>query len=471
MVSIKPKVGVFLITATWFRKVGMQRSVSELTNEIDEIAQSIVKDLSEFSIPMFDGVISSIEVAEKAASKAATEDIDALLISSLIWCEDIVLKTILKKFIKKPVIFAIFMPYKDFKTYMSVDDMLKGTGTVGALQMSGFLSRGGIDYEPVCGFYKDATLFGDIKKHLYSIVIKKELKDIICGVLPFRCDQMTTTYVDEFNLHKIYGINLKYIENARVKSVAQSTSASEIDEYRTWLKGLNIKIEVDETNLLEGIKYSIALEKVVKEENLKILAINDVCSEMHDAFGMRPCLVNPWLSEYGISVAMEADIAAGIAMHILSCFTSSNPFYSELLCGNISENSVLMGHIGYYDYQNNDPNYPVRIISDPEYKNSDRFTGACIYYKYKPGPVTMVNSVYDGTRIKWTTIEGTSLEGPPKLEGYCHAYCKFEKPIKDFLIESVRSGVSQHWSIIPGMIAEDLKIVARWNNIAYSVLK
>ena len=57
------------------------------------------------------------------------------------------------------------------------------------------------------------------------------------------------------------------------------------------------------------------------------------------------------------------------------------------------------------------------------------------------------------------------------LPAWVNQFNELIKTIKDFLIESVRSGVSQHWSIVPGLIAEDLKIVARWNDIAYSVLK
>ncbi|MBM3705330.1 MAG: hypothetical protein FJW66_02285, partial [Actinobacteria bacterium] len=416
------------------------------------------------------GVIFSARSAIETARKAKSADVDALLISPLMWCEDYILKTILKELPGKPVIFCTVMPYKGFKKVMSVDEMLKGTGTVGSLQMSGFLKKENINYKSVVGYYSDEQMYSEIEKHLRAVALARQLKDTRCGVLPFRCDQMTVTYVDEFNLHNLYGIELEYLELQRIKDIAQSSGRNEIEDLRSLIDKCSFEIEVDDANLTEAIKYSLALEKVIIEKKLKILAINDVSEEMHKCFGMRPCLVNPRLTEYGISVPMEADIAAGIAMHILAEYTGVSSFYSEILCASLQDNTFLAGHAGYYNFDNCDPEYPVKVISDPEYKNSDRFTGACMHYKYRPGPVTAVNSIYDGTRLKWTAIEGQSLQGPPKLEGYCHVYCKIDKPLVEFFNEAIESGVSQHWVYTPGHIADDLEILCRLNSIKYTRL-
>ena len=199
-------------------------------------------------------------------------------------------------------------------------------------------------------------------------------------------------------------------------------------------------IEVDEKNYNESIKYALALEKVVKEEKLRFLAINDVIEEMHKCFGLRPGIVNPRLTEYGITISMEADVAAAIAMYMIKEYKDCSPFYTEIFCVNLSENTLLMGHAGYHDYVNSDPIYPIKIVTDPEYKNSKPFSGACIYYKYKPGPVTIVNSIYDGETLRWSVIEGESLEGPPKLEGNPHLHCRIKKPLKDFFEENLKMG-------------------------------
>jgi L-arabinose isomerase len=466
-ISLKPKVGLFLITGGWIREVGLQNSSSSLSDEADLIAETININLSEFADISFSGVIYSEELARQAVINAKKYDVEVLLISPLMWAEDILLKTVLKEFSKIPLIFVTFLPYTAFKDFMSFEEMIKGCGVVGSLQMSGFLRREGYFYEPVVGYYKDRGVYEEIKKNIMAIKVSENLKNLKVGVLPFRCDQMTVTYVDEFDMHKLYGIELKYLELQAVKDVAQSFSKDEIENFKSLLLAQGLVIEVDERNLNEGIKYSLALEKIIKDSSLKVLAMNDVIEEMHNCFGMRPCLVNPRLSEYGVNVSMEADIAAGIAMHILNLYTNIVPFYTEILCADLENNTFIMGHAGYYNYANSDPDYPVKVVSDPEYKTVDRFTGACIYYKYKPGPITIINSIYDGSRLKWTAIEGESLAGPPILEGDPHVHCKLEKPLKKFFKETIKSGVSQHWIVVYGHIADDLKILCEWNNINY----
>ncbi|GAI25477.1 unnamed protein product, partial [marine sediment metagenome] len=208
-------------------------------------------------------------------------------------------------------------------------------------------------------------------------------------------------------------------------------------------------MEVDQKNLTEGIRYAIALEKVISDERIGIFVMNDIIDEMHACFGLRPCLTNPRLSASGVVVTMEADIAAGIAMCILRLFTGKSPFYAELYTADLEKNAFLMGHPGYHDSINHDEKYPVKIVPDVEYENSDPFSGACTFFKYKPGPVTVVNSVYNGEKLRWTVFEGYSLQGPPKMEGSCHLFCRIETPIKEFCNRAIQIGVSQHWPEIP----------------------
>jgi L-arabinose isomerase len=463
--DLKPKIGVFLMTGGWFREVGLQPSASNLSGDIEQIASSILKELSKFAECSFSGIVYSEESAKNAAKKAKSIEPDAILVAPLIWSEDIIIKTILKEFSSEPIIFCNFMPYERFKDFMYFDDMLKGCGIVGSLQMSGFLKKEGYKFQPVVGYYKNQAIYNEIRQHLKAVSVNKDLKNLKCGVLPFRCDQMTVTYVDEFNLHKLYGIELKYLELSEVKNIAQSFTKDEISRFKADLIDMGFVIEVDNKNLEEGIKYTLALEKIIKKSGLKALAMNDVIEEMHNCFGLRPCLVNPALSEYGISISMEADIAAVTAMHVLNQFTGDETFYTEILCADLKNNSFIMGHAGYYGYKNCDPGYPVKIVSDPEYKTTDRFSGACMYYKYKPGPVTIVNSIYDGIRLRWTVAEGTSLEGPPLLEGDPHVHFSLDKPLETFFKEIIKIGVSQHWIVVNGHIADDLEILCQWNDI------
>ncbi|MBC8181791.1 hypothetical protein H8E88_11790 [candidate division KSB1 bacterium] len=467
MEKLKPKIGILFITSGWFREVGLQTSASPLSDEVQKIASEIIGNLPAFCEPIYNGVIYSTEDAEIAAQKINQANVDGLIISPLMWCEDQILLAALKNLPELPILICTFFPYESLPDYLDFPTMLKGSGSVGTLQMSGLLKREEYNYKSVAGYYRDENLFAEIQSHCLSFGIKQLLKKTRCGILPFPCDQMSTTFVDDFNIRKLYGVELKYLELQRFKKEAEKVTTNEIENFISITKGKCIEIEVDQKNLNEGAKYALAMEKVVLQEQLNILAMNDVCNEMHDCFGLRPSLTNPQLSESGLVVSMEADVAAGIGMFIMRQLTGETPFYTEPLTADWEKNAILLGHAGYHDSSNCDEKYSVKIIPDAEYKNSDPFTGACTYFKYKPGPVTVVNSVYNGKRLQFIAFEGNSLPGPPVLEGNCHLLCETNIPLKTFYEQVIQTGVSQHWIVIGGSHLKELAILCSWLNIDY----
>ncbi len=462
-----PKLGVLFTTSGWFRDVGLQTPSADVTKEVDALAEETVGRLTAFSEVVCDGVLYSEEMAARAAERIRREDVDGLLIAPLMWCEDQILRAGLKKLGGIPALLCFFLPYDTLPDLVGYQEMIKGSGLVGILQISGFLKREGYNYRTVTGYYRDELLYDTLRRHVGAFAVRRALKDVTCGVLPFRCDQMSTTYVDEFSLRKRYGVELKYLELRRFRDEAENISQDEIDVFTELLKKEGQVIEVDEKNLSEGVRYALAMEKIIFDEAIDIFAMNDIIEEMHACFGLRPCLSNPRLSDAGVVVTMEADIAAGVCMYVLQHFTEKTPFYAELFTADLEKNAFLMGHPGYHSTRMRDERYPVRIVSDVEYENTDPFTGAATFFKYRPGPVTAVNSVYNGERLRWTIFEGFSLEGPPKMEGTPHLFCRVETPVHKLCSRAVQIGVSQHWIVVPGHIKNELEELCEWLDIEY----
>ena len=149
-------------------------------------------------------------------------------------------------------------------------------------------------------------------------------------------------------------------------------------------------------------------------------------------------------------------MGSAAAMLALRAFSGSSPFYTEPLIADYDAGVMIMGHAGYHDATNADPSIPVRVIPDVEYESSDRFTGAASYFKYRAGPVTAVNSVWDGERLRWCCVEGESLPGAARLEGNAHVVFRPAIELVELWSGAVRAGVSQHWLFIPGHVGRDL---------------
>ena len=459
MSGSKPRLGVLLVTSGWFRDVGLQGAGSDTTQEVSRAGAAVIKRLEEFTDTVYDGVIFSTTDAEKAARRILAADIDGVLLAPLMWCEDAIPRAALAILKGLPLILWTCSPGPSLPDFVPFQVMLRGSGAVCTMQLSGMLRREGTAYRSVAGHAEDPVVFREIKSLVRAMAVRRYFKGARIGMLPFPCDQMSSTWVDEFGLRTRYGIELRHLELERVKRLAAETEPREVAAFREAIIRSGARIEVDERNLQEGIRYAVALERLVREERLSGLAMNEVISEMHASFGLRPCLCNPALGSSGAVVSMEADIGAVAAMLALRLFTGESPFYTEPFSADYESNSILMGHAGYHDTANADPGVPVRIINDVEYENSDAFTGAASFFKYRSGPVTAVNSVWDGEGLRWCCIEGESLPGPAKMDGNSHLVFQPAGPVKEFFRRVVEIGVSQHWLFIPGHHAADLALL------------
>jgi len=448
--AVRPRLGILLVTSGWFRDVGLQGADSDTTREVARAGAAVVKRVEEFATPVCDGVLFSAPEAERAALRMRSEGVDGVLLVPLMWCEDAIPRAALRLLVDVPLVLWTWSPAPALPEFVPFQLMLRGSGPVCTMQLSGMLRREGRPFWSVAGHAGDAAVFDEIRSIAHAMAVRRALGEARVGLLPFPCDQMSGTWVDEFGLRARHGVELRHLELERFRRAASECPEEEVRRFRGDLLESGARVEVDERNLEEGIRYAIAMERVMREERLSALAMNDVIPEMHSCFGLRPCLSNPALSSAGEVVSMEGDVGAAVAMLALRLFTGEPPFYTEPLSIDDASGSMLMGHAGYHDAANADPSAAVRIVSDPEYENSDRFTGAVSFFKCRPGPVTAVNSIWDGDGLRWCLVEGESLAGPAKTEGDSHLVFRPAIGSKEFAREAVGIGVSQHWVFVPG---------------------
>jgi L-fucose isomerase-like protein len=456
----RPRLGVLLVTSGWFRDVGLQGAGSETSSEVAAAGAALVARFGEFADTVCDGVLFSVEEAGKAAREIRAAEVDGLLLVPLMWCEDAIPRAALSLLEGLPLLLWTWSPTAAIPAFLPFQSMLRGSGAVCTMQLSGMLRREGRPFQALAGHAGDETVFAEIRDFALAFATRRLLRGARVGLLPFPCDQMSTTWVDEFALRSRYGVQVRHLELERFRRAAAEVSEGELAALRKVLKDGGAEVKVDGRNLAEGQRYALAMKRVAAEEGLRALAMNDVIAEMHESFGLRPCLCDPGLSAAGLVVSMEADLGAAVAMLALRSFTGDSPFYTEPLSLDWEGNTLVMGHAGYHDTANADPDQPLRIVNDIEYENSDRFTGAASWFKYRPGPVTGVNCVWNGERLRLSCVEGESLPGPPALEGNCHLRFRPDVPLVDFIRRAVESGVSQHWVFVGGHRAEALRRLA-----------
>ena len=179
---IKPKFGILFFTSGWFREVGLQTSSSNITEEVDKIGDEIVTNFSQFMEPVYSGVIFSEAEARDAAREIKAADVDGIIICPLMWCEDQIFREALKMLPGLPLIICGLFPYRSLSDFVGYQEMIKGSGMVGILQMSGFLRREGYFYRPVSGYCRDPEVYEEIKEYCLALAIARKLKKVRCGI-------------------------------------------------------------------------------------------------------------------------------------------------------------------------------------------------------------------------------------------------------------------------------------------------
>jgi L-arabinose isomerase len=342
---------------------------------------------------------------------------------------------------------------------MSMRDLFRASGPVGAVQASAPLKRLGKKFAFAFGSYKNKDAIKSIVEFSRACKTARELKNATIGVLPYRCDQMTGTYVDEFRLKKEIGPELKYISVNDYSRICAGIPDESVEAFVRDLK-VNFKVAdgVTEAGLAKAARVSLGLAKLVEKYRLDALAIEDVSEELHRVIGLRPCLYVPALFERAV-VSMEAEVGGAVALLRLKKLARKAPMYAEMFTFDEDENCLLVGHAGIHDIDLAESRDTVLIEPDGEYVESER-DSCWMRFRARSGHVTMLSLFCDVDRFKMVVSSGECLGGKEKLLGSPHAYVKIATPLAEFFEKAIKTGMTQHWALVHGDVVNELIALA-----------
>ncbi|MBL7199489.1 MAG: hypothetical protein ISS56_05025 [Anaerolineae bacterium] len=456
----RPKVGLLLLTAEWFSQIGASQGVFQgLSHLLDVDAANIEQALGVYLEVVNPGVLATRAQVSEAIERFEREGIDALVACQITWGEDRLILDAVEKLPQTPLLLWCYAPFRRLPVPMTMRDLFRASGPVGAVQASGPLKRLGKAFGFAFGSYEDKEAIHRIVAYAKAAQTVRELRRATIGVLPYRCDQMTGTYVDEFRLRKEVGPTLKYISVQDYRSACEQIPDETVAAYVRGLKaGFRISEQTTEAGLFNGARASLGLAEVVAAHDLDALAIEDISEELHRAIGLRPCLYVPALFERAV-VSMEAEVGGAVALLMLKMLAGKSPMYSEVFTYDREGNCLLMGHAGVHDISLAESTGDVLIEPDGEYVESEP-DSAWMCFRVKAGQVTMLSVFCDVDRFKMVIASGEALGGEDRLLGSPHAYVKLAVPVASFFEQSIRTGMTQHWALVHDDVVDELIALA-----------
>ena len=464
MEKYKPKIGLVFFAARWFEEVvlGEGKSSQEflrfLNEDTGKVKDALSKDNEIISFP----VIASMEKAWNVCNMMLAENVDAAVFCFSVWSEDEYLLAF-KDFMKiKPSIIWGYTPYKNAPARSGIMTLFRNSGIVSTFESFGVTANIGVKPFYVFGSSLDAQPVYEINKIIKAASVYKELKTTKIGLLPYRNFQMIITYVDEFRLYSQIGPVVEYISCLQLKKASEKISDNKVNDYIKELKNkfkIDKKITID--NLFKSAKASLGLEKIINDHELNGLALSDLIPELHEVMGLRPCLYPESLALSNVVVGNEGDLGGTTGMFMLQRLTGNPVMFTEIFNLDYDANTIGMGHAGpsnYFAAQSDD-----KVTITPDYELIDATSdidGVWMEFIGKPGRVTILNFICTNDNFQMTILNGDSLGGEVRFDGYPHYYIKIDPKMRDFLKSNSVNGTSHHWAVVNGDVKEELSYLA-----------
>lgn len=247
--------------------------------------------------------------------------------------------------------------------------------------------------------------------------------------------------------------------------LAESVSEKESAQYIDWIKDtFQLAYDITDEELKVNTEYSLALQKLVDQENLVGLAMN--FSALIDGnIGTLPFLGASRLLSQGVGYGGEGDVLTAL---LNASLASMNPLttFSEFFCPNYAEGEILLSHMGECNINVAHPDMPIKL-KPRVFPWGDITRPLVPVFQMKPGDVTItsISETPEGDTFQLVSLEGEIREGPEQkhLEvPYSYLRLKGGGSINRVIEGYSQHGGTHHIVVSYGSMREQVKRLAEF---------
>ena len=464
------KTGILFLAGEWLEEIGANRGFYSILPEILKKDALRVKTLLSKYTEIIDvGIVNNKEKAIRAYEIFRRERVNAIIVCYLAWGEDVLVLDVIERLPDVPLLLWAYVPCSKLPVSFNMVQLFRFSGPVATMQVSGPLKRMGKRFRVISGSLDNKDIYREIKRYLKAVRIISELRNLTVGLLPSFCDAMTGTHIEGDILKRYLGVTLQTITVKEYFDISKEISDSEIEKLVQLLKK-KYAVEVSNPALYKGVRASLGLLKIIERYNLKALAFNDLDRELHQSFGLRPCITLPGMFEKTV-ISMEGDVGGAIAMYILKMLTEKPVMYTEIFTYEEKTNIFLAGHAGLHNINLANKRKKIRIVPDYEYMEVEKDTAA-MQFQANPGIVTMLNIFFNGKEFQMTVLKGKAIETSRVFDISPYIYIKPDIPVNEFMKMVIQAGTTQHWAVVHQDVLDLLMPFADLGiNIKLNILK
>jgi L-arabinose isomerase len=467
-ISINIKVGLFGIglDTYWPQFEG-------LLNKLESYQKNIQDKVESFGVEVVNaGMVDNTDKAHQAAKLLKSKDVEMLFLYVSTYALSSTVLPVIQK-LKVPVIILNLQPVDqlDYDAFNGIGDRGKMTGiwlehcqACSVPEISSVLNRSGISYDFVTGYLQDNEAWEEIKAWTEAAKVAFSMKNNILGVLGHYYNGMLDVYTDMTKQSATFGTEIKLLEMCELKKYRDNIKEGEIAEkIKEFESSFEVSDECESSELKRAAKTSIALDKLVQNNNLGSMAFyyEGEAGNEYENIVTSVIAGNTLLTGKSIPVAGECEIKNAQAMKIMAEFGAGGSF-SEFYLIDFKKDEILLGHDGPAHFAIAEGK--VKLVPLPVYHGKPG-KGLSIQMSVKHGPVTLLSVVEGEGGISLLVAEGDSVEGPVLNIGNTNSRYRFSLGVKTFIESWSRRGPSHHCAIGVGHIVNKLEKLGRLLNI------
>lgn len=463
MIAGRPKVGVvFLAGESWWEAGVCDAKKGQFAGFVEKVegdVRAVTTWLCEECEVVSSGLLHSTEQLKNEARRFNQAGVDAIICCPIIWTNDPPLIAFIQNARKVPLLLYAYNPYVGLPSYFRIEEWLRASGPVSVQQSSNILRRFGWDYDVCFGNETESELQVEVKAFVRAAHVKSGLRGTRIGILPSPCRVVVSTWIDELFLLEKFGVELQFIPVETFASFVREVQRSDAEAYARDLKNKYPVVGVADEILLESAMQALAFVRLVRENGLSGIALEDFNTDIYRVLGFRPHLYHPDIGGLGCTIGFEADVMGVLSTIIVGRLAGRMGMFNEFFSVDRHTNSVLMGHPGQGESRVGEE-ASFMVTPDLEFDETQK-RGAWLSYRAKPGPMTFLNFTPEYGRLKAAVFTGESLPGPRVMEGYSHMLVRPNCDAIELFETISRLGLIQHWGSVHGTITAELRAFAR----------
>jgi L-fucose isomerase-like protein len=420
---IQPKIGLVTVVSPY--EVGADKAEDLQKQALRSLANTGLR------VSSVEKPVQSDEEGFRAARELIRQEPDALCVLYGTYADDTFATTIIEQSDLPPIIWGT--------------NQFDSGSIAGAQQVSEVLSEMGRYYKLVFGDVDDAVAVQEIAMTAKVAAARRKLRASRVGVIGYqRIKGQTQAAFDEIELRERIGCRIVGVSTHLFRALMEEVDDSRARE--VWpevCQGIK-SISVNDSQVMEGVKAYLAMKKIVQDNELNAIAIED----WNEIIGI-PNLGLSLLNEEGIPAGCEADVHTTVTLHLLSLLTGRPAFHGELLGVLKDEDGLLVAHYG--------AGAPSLAASRDQIRfEADRASGkgVSVVYQVKPGTVTVASLTGRRGSYRMLIAPGESFQAKEVFHGGVVANVRFTINHREVLQKA--KGMSHHWALGIGDVSTEL---------------